>query len=167
MSVVRDTAVCSRLVTGKKSQHVNNFMDGLHVSLSQKKNTSVPTKIICVLSENSKTSPIQALGVGTQGTVTIAIPARGILIHIYRGLQDASGLQDRSSQGHAHWQVKKIHAFCLVQSFFLWGVSRPNFRQDWNHESEVLGVQPRALTMLWLRYKNTKRMVSPVDPETI
>ena len=46
-------------------------------------------------------------------------------------------------------------------------LSRSNFRQDWNHESEVLGVQPRALTMLWLRYKNTKRMVSPVDPETI
>jgi len=84
-------------------------MDGLHVSVSHSR-----PKTSAFLSENGKISPTQALGAGAQGTVTIAIPARGIWIHIYRGLQDASGPQDRTSQ--AHWQVKNIHAFSLVQT---------------------------------------------------
>jgi len=87
-------------------------MDGLHVSVSQTLLSRPKTSAF--LSENGKISPTQALGAGAQGTVTIAIPARGIWIHIYRGLQDASGPQDRTSQ--AHWQVKNIHAFCLVQT---------------------------------------------------
>jgi len=98
-------------------------MDGLHVSVSQtNKHTHTllsRPKTSAFLSENGKISPTQALGAGAQGTVTIAIPARGIWIHIYRGLQDASGPQDRTSQGQAHWQVKNIHA-----------LSRSNFRQD-------------------------------------
>ena len=89
-------------------------MDGLHVSVSQTLLSRPKTSAF--LSENGKISPTQALGAGAQGTVTIAIPARGIWIHIYRGLQDASGPQDRTSQGQAHWQVKNIHAFCLVQT---------------------------------------------------
>jgi hypothetical protein len=131
MAMSSDTGVCSGLITGKKSQHVNHFMDGLHVSVSQKKKKKKNTlpsrpKSSAFVSEHSKISPIQALGAGTQGTVTIAIPARGIWIHIYMGLQDASGPQERTSQGHENWQVKNIHAFCLVQT----------------------SDQPRTLTML-------------------
>jgi len=89
-------------------------MDGLHVSVSHSR-----PKTSAFLSENGKISPTQALGAGAQGTVTIAIPARGIWIHIYgvAGCKWAAG-PDITGTGTLAGQKHP----CFL--------SRSNFRQD-------------------------------------